>query len=649
MMKKVSLILLLAPALALASNNPPTPDLLAAMQQQILAMQQQMLSMQNEQRQREEAFLKEIAALRASHIPSRSSAQSELEEKKNSEGIPMPAASKPTLNVEQDEEPSSNPHPSESFAIGVPVVSQAPKPKAPQSVEKKEPEIQLDQAGANAALFEAIDGGDIDSCRRLFDVHKANVNARDQRASGLDPISNDEGLTSLMKASAAGSKALIALCLEKDADYLATTNLCPWMAKEEARVRLKEIHDCIDNLKEPSDAPTPYCHMRFHIPECTLRSMLGTLAICKDQHFPLFTRELDALTLATVGGHEEAVDLLLEAMLEKCKQEGVRPELILGRIKVAIVTLIKISKIVKTNLVDEFFVAMGIPEKPKYHNYSSIMIKLLKAHQAMDPDEILLQTLCADRDLERARDYDHYSKISRYSTTNLGNMYVYALELGSLEILQPIAELLARIPVVGNQGVLSGFYKQTYDGEKLALLLAIDAIPESRVYLDSRPILQDLEWVPATYPIFIERMQNFIREQHMLSKAMDHLSANHLLPVLSRVVGEYAERYPLPRQEFIERIMPLCAGKKLLVDQLQLLTRAAKKEAGAIVQSQAQQAFDIVRTQPFTIDVLSLAAEQLATMRPTDLSPFISDLVARNRARITLEIARQRELLAQYQ
>ncbi len=549
MLKKLIFTLLLAPVCALATNNNPTPDLLAAMQQQMLAMQQQMMAMQAEQRQREtreQELLREIATLKAekneqplrsfdtpigysgvndstSNIEGRlpmslSNPQGDREEEKKQE-----PARKPSSSLSNSSSPASR-----SYAIGVgPQVQNGPEQRQMPDQESKQPE-----QGPNAFLE-----------------------------------------TPLMRAAAAGDVQLARQSLAaEDGGRLEFCNrLLPGMINPEATINARAICQLFERVRAKEFRRPYLAEKQILLRDAVTNYELSNLLSLVRQ---------TALSLAAVGGHADVVELLLDAMTSRLDRNDIEAyknaKSIIGD---AIDRIFVSSHVVDTSFADELFAHIGFPEKPSQENYPDILRMLLAAQNKILPvlDEDHIQN---NRPFLKLPSFSAGLPFSLYGAPELSNLWTEAFATRMVQAEGLAARvgspgLFARLPQVS--GLSEAMARQFISGERIGFLLATFSNvsdPGSMGYRMNRELLNHIQ----RNPTLLARLKAYVRAQQANNQPRLNLLSQHHLPVISDLISRYEEaQIPVDIARHILAMEPLTEDRNetehQLVQRLGLLER----------------------------------------------------------------------------
>lgn len=458
---------------------------------------------------------------------------------------PMNAVATNQPQPEQDEEhkqsvprhhdqiSSSSPsQPHRSYAIGeLPNNPQPAAQASPDEPEQKEQvELKSNESAANtesmviSSIFAAIEKNDFPAAMRLIGDGQVDINEREAARHELNNYT--AGFTPLMKAAARGTTEIAALLLEKGADVLASKMV---VARE-----LLAMHRGHGQIKWPANETT--------------REAIRII-ILNHMHY-------GALKLAAIAGHEDIVDLLLEALANI--EEGLggigisRMDIALETLFHTIDSLIFWSHVLETDAGDALFKQLEITTKPLLHQYQSLLKKL--AH------DLPWQTY--------------------YRAGSWHNLFDHFMIYGPLEIAETCAESFANVQVTtcrrewrDNDNKINHYYtpssepwsdkdfeellRKADSGEKLAALLAIQADPESGLYKFSRGFLAYLEKNPRANPTFVQRIKNYIQLQQALTPRRNSLLQPYLpIPDVAAIALAYVVGR-LPSADLIQRILAI--------------------------------------------------------------------------------------------
>ncbi len=256
---------------------------------------------------------------------------------------------------------------------------------------------------------------------------------------------------------------------------------------------------------------------------------------------------LNELIRATIAGNIEMVQLLLHQIAGINRQDepfGLSAALNLHHIRVMALTdiihvlriLLDWSLIPKSSAKCQGVAAallrnFGLPVKPQYENYPLIAKELIR--KALD--------LIANEEPQTLA-------IQYSGAMKLKKLLSRAMSRGSNELVQIFAEELGKNPIHKDwphhlsfqlpkitNGAKSVFEQAVFDtinGEKLGILLSVDAHPELATFQLAMGMLSHVEKNPR----LLSRLKKYILRYQ---KAVEHIST-HLLPDLAPCVAEYA-------------------------------------------------------------------------------------------------------------
>ncbi len=531
LIKHLFLTLLLMPVCVLANNNPPTPDLLAAMQQQMMEMQRQMMAMQGqlaaERKQREE-LQTEIVTLRTARQPSRD----EHEEKKAGP-LRVESTSSAPLTPSVFAEQKSIEGRSESYAIGAPVVNQPSEPAKQVTIEPKEekrPEVEKksalllsienynDSPAYDITALAGLPGMPPEAAEEFLAIEKtlpAFWQKQDCVATFLKHT--------LMRAAVLGANGLVKFLVAHDPKGVEVTkSLFSTVVNHNAAINARALAsyitkdanaDCIPRTWESSDAHLllPFLVETPHAYSCEA-----------------FVLNQTALSLAALAGHENVVETLLNTLLEGLMDKNEESiDQICHIILNAFTALNQSHNIGKAPVVvkkagELLLKNLGLPFVPKYENYPAILKQLFVAYmKALEPFE------------------STYARID-----NIRNPFMSGMLLASSEGLQIMAEFYANkrfiVPTPpGSQAIFEGMGRVFNNGEKLGKLLSMNSSPDSTVYQLSRGMLA----YATRNPKLLARLKAYVRTQQATSQLVANQLNEHMSGIsdLSNIVSCYAE------------------------------------------------------------------------------------------------------------
>ncbi len=392
-------------------------------------------------------------------------------------------------------------------------------------------------------LFEAVDHGDIEFVRAhiadsFFDVRSVLLNFN-HRIAKLDDamaakriiislshlVFANEGITPLMRASARGDTKMVTMLLTDD-QYIPggkkqskTITFGPWMVDPIVEVNMKDI--CRSLQKNRSGEIYPGTRMK-------LRELLEDLDF-RQPFIELFIY-FDDLTFAVIGGHEEVVDLFLV-------HEAAQPSM--ARIITVLKTLSIFSNVAHLPAAQPLFKNLGIPDRPQIEKYPSIARKLVKALGIkFNP--------ARGEYIEKYRVRDQY--VDSYARDQIGDICKEIMCRASLAVALAIADELSLKPGKAEWGNTCGILVNTSkSGEKLGLILSMDAHPESLTFQLGMGMLSHVE----KNPTLLANLKRYIETNYYINRAVN----NHLLPDLSPIVADYI--YPRMPAEYVRYIMAL--------------------------------------------------------------------------------------------
>ncbi len=447
------------------------------------------------------------------------------------------------------------------------------------------------------ALFEAIDQGDIAAVRKLIcKVHNTHfsrqlfgsnsewkngdITSRDKRQIFLN-LSHDianagkdsqlprlvkpnietfcqqlrekNGFTALMRASMRGDKDMVAMLLKAQPESITdSTMLSPWMVDQTAKINYRNIamqfaKDCWRVGAGRANKADPM----------TTISDLST--IFYDYYYP-FSLELNALALASLGGHSDVFDLLLEELLNVNAPDyavasyyDVRRQAMVNALQV----LSCFSNVADTKEGKRLFKELGIISHTT-KDYPFIARKLIKAIIKAKPcDDIL-------RRLDKKPEIDTYNFKKTKALANSIMLH------GSIEMMESIASELAYIKSQGSWVPDDGrrvhaadtlnewLVAEGINGEKLGLLLSMKPYPESFVHELGMGMLSHLE-TDLRNPKLLTSLKSYVERTQIPYGAnrgfIDRELTSYLPPVLTSIVADYS-LYEMPA-EYVRYIMAL--------------------------------------------------------------------------------------------
>ncbi len=422
------------------------------------------------------------------------------------------------------------------------------------------------------------------------------------------------GFTPLMRFAAANHTAGVELCIAKKADLYAKVALCPWMVDRTIKINIKQLMSLL--FKDAINVPSTYWNVGISNGARWLHRMVtrvyessisedGT-AILSDtvlgknreiRHGELIS-DLDALSLAAIGGHQETVALLTEALLDGfANKNDEEQQNCINSIYEAIHKLILYSDLISTDVADGLLEAMGIREKPTHDQYKAIVCNLIEAARIIYEIKVQIGN-------------------GAYYREKISKTFENAIKHGTTDMLQVIAESLADL-----SGSLSiqwlDLIQHSTCGEKLAVLFTVDAAPGSLIAQLREFMLTTTEHNQQLNPIFLNRLKEFIREQQSIKLQMDHMINPELPPVLSDLVRGYASAHhrQLPA-EVIQRIFACWLQKETIMARLKELLNACMDLKLRRQSDQIYQVLLLHTTQPYTADTLAMSLEMLAQINP---------------------------------
>ncbi len=301
----------------------------------------------------------------------------------------------------------------------------------------------------------------------------------------------------------------------------------------------------------------------------------------------------DALSQASVGGHTEIVQAMLDALVNDVNALILKTEPslfgdppaekvfdLLPKICGSLHVLLHCSSIAKSSekcqkAAAVLYKHLGLPTTPHYENYPAITRKLLRAllHTAIAAEKYWFQKrteLSAMREAGRQIPL-HFDVIASRDQSPLAlvfeNILCSAMRRGTPEMLQIIGEEIAAIKRDPRNGMhqaidsrLAEQFKQmameTVNGEKLGILLSIDSHPESMPYILAMGMLSHVEKNPR----LLARLKKYIRKW----QTTNELIAEHLLPALAPCVAQYDSHcMPAETQDYILNLRPVIPALQL--------------------------------------------------------------------------------------
>lgn len=559
--KQLALTLVcLAPTIALASPSAPkasprhgnsnakatpsraigeAPDMLALMQQQMQAMQQQMMAMQQQfvaeqgkRETREQELLREIASLKAGQKVQTVS----------------PAPTVPTEELKEREE------------TRVQLTKLAPKQannsnsNAGNSVSLRIGEIQPTTPKQQKAV---VSEHEVKQPERNQPKKEQPEQEQDNHQSELFLIKMNQFLhTPLMRGAISGDNEVVrrglAIELETDSNMIEEiSNLKADMvdpnAKINARALLLIACKDFDGKENDPQVPAGQLSLAHVIKNHLLQDLTGLV------------QEQSALSLAAVAGHEDVVETIVDVLLKRLETRDIEAHNRAYDIVIkAIISVLDSSSIGTTNFADVLFENMGYPNKPNHAHYPAIIKKLIAAY----------------RHIGAILDEDH--RKNRPGEPCLPSLRITpvmaAFMGGDPKILQVIAEQYSdwqqvptEWPAPGLEVCAEMVARADNSGEKLGLLLTMDADPSSDTYRISRALLNHTQKNPK----LLARLQAYVRKTQQINNGMLNDLNAHLLPDLSAVVTDYVSgKMPTALARRILAMEPLAEDKSVTEEEL---------------------------------------------------------------------------------
>lgn len=458
------------------------------------------------------------------------------------------------------------------------------------------------------------------------------------------------GFLPLHRAAAHGNTDIIKLLLNHRADAAPVCTLRPWMAPSHIVIDEQILeHHSFKDLTHPVTHAT--------------RTNLFDL-ILKNHNINYLADNLDPLQLAAIAGHTEAVEALLAhitADLDEYSGEQAYKNVIRQIIN-PIYGLINHSNMERCPEVTPILNLMGIHEEPKYGNYPAIIKRLFKA---------IATILQLEDDGGYALDTDEGI---RYL---LRTIMLY----GSEHVARAPAEAFAKTPVESIQWerptgqwdynkfppapVTESWFERlvrdTNCGEKVGILFSINADPKSAVWQLREGMLEYLQKNPKQNPEFLRRLKNYVEEERATARNMKEVNKK-LIPDLAAIVSAYAAPHPVSKKVAawilaIDRQVPLAYEEKEQKErksdekkdsssasnaklnqrkQQELLARLTELQ-NVIEQNKitgarlaALNVMQLVKTQPYTADVLRLTRELVSAINTTAKINYVESTTTLN-------------------
>ncbi len=339
------------------------------------------------------------------------------------------------------------------------------------------------------------------------------------------------GVTALMKVSAQGNEELLEFLLGNETNFWTTTNLVPWMAKDEAfkfngapsevRIKLKDLF-----ARYLRDTVNGYRIEEEH--EGGVSNTVANISA-------LFFERHDALTLAALAGHSNIVDRLLKQLI--ADHEGKK---VVEIIKNALLKLTAFSDPATADCARGLLASLEIVE-PKRENYLPIARKLTRAFIEAMPkcrNDIVLQNLYEIK-----------------AHKEILNLFVKVMTHGSPEMFEVIAQELAHCDlhpdVMADEAETPGkFVDGHLCGEKLGILFTIDAEKQSLLSIIRRSLLAAAPKNSA----FLARLQQFVREHQIMPIVLDEINT-YFPRDLSSIVRDYITLHHAPHPSICDHIL----------------------------------------------------------------------------------------------
>ncbi len=330
----------------------------------------------------------------------------------------------------------------------------------------------------------------------------------------------------LMKTAARGDNGKIRKLLEEEETAsFHVLNLKPYTSNFDVPINAREF---LLRLNKDYNWPA-----HDHIAENN-RSMPLSMVLSDPKYSDAFLKHLGPLALAAMGGHIAAVHTLLAHLLN-----GEQTELAYSNryefIQHALEKVIRCSNMLSCNGMRSIFQSLEILTPPTQAQYFYIVRTLLARFNRIK------HTVDAN-----------YLKKERADVAFLPSHEIakdsvmLAMRYGSPDMLTIIAQAFSgavAMPMYWHRPGLDGicrFHVQEFtNGEKLAILLSVNADPSSIVFQLSRGLLNNI----SHHPKLLERLKKYAQELD----AYDYLG-QQTLPDLAKIVAGYAEhcRHRMP-------------------------------------------------------------------------------------------------------
>ncbi len=345
------------------------------------------------------------------------------------------------------------------------------------------------------------------------------------------------GYTPLMRAAAYGKTELTQLLTKIGAVGFEKSGLMNWMVDPTAQInaRALALHMTKDEIEKPACIKDDYdiVPLSSYLDEFNTHNFgrYGLELLC-------LARCLDALCLSAIGGHIETVNALISYFeFNKIRIDAY------SVIKDTLHKLNAASSAVQSKHANILFQNMGIQNKPNSNNYEPIARNLIACFKRLIPSKP-----------KPAND-----SVARFTLGNdIQFLLVRTLLGGSCSMLQVMAEEFGMIPAESQWfekrrnkeiDLVERHVESLANGEKLGILLSVQAHPNSVVYQLAMGMLSHAEKNPQ----MLARLKEYVRKSRMVSA---HIRS-HLLPVLAPKVAEYASHcMPTEIADYILNLQP---------------------------------------------------------------------------------------------
>ncbi len=294
----------------------------------------------------------------------------------------------------------------------------------------------------------------------------------------------------------------------------------------------------------------------------------------------------DTLSREIMSGHDEIVDTLLNALiirldamileaqpkhrLTKSPAMDVNSRYLPWIIR-SLDALLDCSMIAKSSekcqqAAAVLFKHIGLKNNPHYENYPTIARKLIRAliHIATIAEQYWWKKVCKQMAMFQAGQPPLYIGNKSPLAVTLEDILCSAMRRGTPEMLQVIGEEMAAIKrdprngmhQAADSGLAEKFKKmaiETVNGEKLGILLSIDAHPESMPYILAMGMLSHIEKNPR----LLARLKKYVRRYQMTGALINAQVNEYLLPVLAPCVSDYVQCMPAETQDYILNLRPV--------------------------------------------------------------------------------------------